>query len=372
MCASSVLCWPIGETERAASNTVRGARPHLTWLAVLAAQYPKADRLAPPLMVDADPAPKGGVHCGLGGLRATQTSQASTGFTCKALAPVAVPWLAGLSRFASLFLVVSEKLRFGYARVARRVALPARAEMSHEQRVRANPTPSDSERACFYRAALVVLRYIEQRRPSGRRFGSEADAQWGRMRGHLETADRIDLLLRDADREWLNAFSPRVAFGLAGVVGDEPFGAEWSPLDTVVAEELWRDVVAAPPPADFRAAVQAVGGVWGLSLKVAPSSISPSDKVLVAGPSAISAVASAFAGAPGLDWADQVLIVATPPAHRQLAAIGAALVNATKGTMLLSTESKSARNGLAGCRLVVSADADPSDAAWAGASGNGR
>ena len=59
---------------------------------------------------------------------------------------------------------------------------------------------SDSDRTCFYRAALAALRYADHRRPTGRRFGPDADARWAGFRRYLANADRIDLLLRDADR----------------------------------------------------------------------------------------------------------------------------------------------------------------------------
>jgi hypothetical protein len=223
---------------------------------------------------------------------------------------------------------------------------------------------SDSDRTCFYRAALAALRYVEHRRPTGRRFGADADARWGALRGHLATADRVDLLLRDADREWIGAFGPRTVFGLTGLAEDEPFGGEWAPLDPVAAEELWRSVVAASPPADVRAAVEAIARAWDLGLQPTPAIVTPSDKLLVVGPSAATAAITAFAGAAGLDWADQVLVLATPPAHRQLAALGAALVNATKGTAFAARDAHANRLG-AGRRLLVSDDADPNDAALA-------
>lgn len=220
---------------------------------------------------------------------------------------------------------------------------------------------SEAERSSFYRAGLIALRYLEHRRPTGRRFGAEADARWLTMRGHLATADRIDLLLADADREWLGAFGARTAFNLDGIADDEPFGHDWSPLDAVAAEELWRALLGAPAPADVRAATAAVARAWDLDLQASPSrldasTISPADKLLVAGPSALAAAIAAFADAPGLDWADQVRVIATPPAHRHLAALGAALVNAPNGTTW---------DAKAGGRLLVSDDAHPADAALA-------
>ncbi len=54
----------------------------------------------------------------------------------------------------------------------------------------------------YYGAALVGLLAIEARRPTGRRVGSEADARWQAFRGDLTTANRLDLLIRDADAQW--------------------------------------------------------------------------------------------------------------------------------------------------------------------------
>lgn len=65
------------------------------------------------------------------------------------------------------------------------------AEMGQAERARGTPVAprvSEGERTSFYRAALLALRYVEHRRPTGRRFGPEADARWGAMRGHLATS----------------------------------------------------------------------------------------------------------------------------------------------------------------------------------------
>lgn len=45
----------------------------------------------------------------------------------------------------------------------------------------------------YYRAALAGLRYVESRRPSGRRFGENADALWKNFAGELTVGDRLDL-----------------------------------------------------------------------------------------------------------------------------------------------------------------------------------
>ncbi len=116
----------------------------------------------------------------------------------------------------------------------------------------------------FYSAALSSLRYVEHRSPTGRRFGEDADARWRAFRGHLTTADRIDLLLRDADVEFPGAFGPRTTFALRAVAEDEPFGADWAKLSDPDAEALWRKLVRdGAPPADLGGAIGAIGRAWG-------------------------------------------------------------------------------------------------------------
>src|SRR5687768_1188859 len=104
----------------------------------------------------------------------------------------------------------------------------------------------------YVEAALRLLQFVEARRPTGRRFGADADARWGSFRGDLETADRIELLIRDADAEWRDpdgerggAFGARTVYALRAVAEDEPFGAQWPGMDPVEAEKLWRKLKTA-------------------------------------------------------------------------------------------------------------------------------
>ncbi len=85
--------------------------------------------------------------------------------------------------------------------------------------------------------------------------------------------------------------------------------------------------------------------------------IGAAERVVVAGPSAIAATIEAFAAATDLDWTEQVTVIATPPAHRQLAALGTALLNATKPTRFDAAKNPT--------KLILSADASPEDAARA-------
>lgn len=217
----------------------------------------------------------------------------------------------------------------------------------------------------YYEGALWALRFVEARRPTKRRFGAEADATWAAFRGDFGASARIDLLLRDADAQWPGAFGARTVFDLAAVAEDEAFGASWFPLEDVDAEELWRRLAAEKAPADLHEGLAHVAKAWGLPLApIDIGTVSAADKLLVMGPSAIASTIETFARGRDLDWHEQVTILATPPAHRQLAAVGAALVNATKATRLLN--STATRADLSpGIRLVASPDADPGDRAKA-------
>ncbi len=203
---------------------------------------------------------------------------------------------------------------------------------------------------------------MESRRPTGRRFGTEADARWAGFRGDLTTADRLDLLLRDADAEWPGAFGARMTFDEPAVAEDESFGASWPGLEPVEAEEVWRTSVASAEPSDLSTLLSAWSAAW--SVKLSPTEVGPLstvDRLVVAGPSAIAAVLGAFVGRSDLAWAEQVTIVATPPAHRQLAVFATAVLNSTKPTVVVTHGQAPALSG----RTIISADASPEDTATA-------
>ena len=112
--------------------------------------------------------------------------------------------------------------------------------------------------------ALRLLQYVEARRPTGRRFGADADARWSSFRGDLEIVDRIELMIRDADAEWPGGFGARAVFAMQGVAEDEPFGSQWEGLDPVAAEELWRRVKAEAPPTTVAATLASIANAWGV------------------------------------------------------------------------------------------------------------
>lgn len=212
----------------------------------------------------------------------------------------------------------------------------------------------------YVEAALRLLQFVEARRPTGRRFGADADARWASFKGDLRTADRIELLIRDADAEWPGGFGARAVYALRAVAEDEPFGAQWPGLDPIAAEEIWRRMPKAPGTATE--ACKAILAAWELTLRpFEVGKVGPTDRLTIAGPSAVAATIGVFADGKGLDWADQVVVIATPPAHRQVAAAATALLNATRPVRILTATDDAPKGG----RVLVSDDADPRDRARA-------
>jgi hypothetical protein len=214
----------------------------------------------------------------------------------------------------------------------------------------------------YIEGALRLLQFVEGRRPTGRRFGPDAEARWSGFRGDLETVDRIDLMIRDADAEWPASFGARLVYGLPGVAEDEPFGSPWQGLDPVAAEELWRKVKSETAPATIGDALWAIARAWGRDLEAYKvGNVGANDRLVLVGAAAIAAAIEAFAAGTALDWCDQVTVVASAPAERQLAAAATALLNAQRpGRVLTAAEAASAKPDH-GARLVASRDAAPGD-----------
>lgn len=227
-----------------------------------------------------------------------------------------------------------------------------------------------SELLSYYRAGLALLKHVENRQPTDRRFGAEADALWSQFKGELTTADRIDMLIRDADAQWPGAFGGRTVFDLQGVSTDEPFGAKWEGLDGVLAEDIWR-AESKISVGSAHEALKEIANSWAIELgEFSVPSVGAADRFVVAGPSAIVALVHEFVGTRDLDWSEQVVVVASPPAHRQLGAAAGGILGLTKGVTVVSTSSSdlsAARASLRGkgARLVMSDDTTPEDKALA-------
>ncbi len=221
---------------------------------------------------------------------------------------------------------------------------------------------SAQQREAFYAAAIAGLQTLDAR--ERRRFGPDADARWSTFKGALTEADRVDLLLRDAAVTWGAAFSPAEVFDLFGLAPDEPFGPDWQPVSAAFARRSLTAGASTTTAADLAQLL----GVRVVPVTVPP--LSASTRLAVAGGAALVAVAEAFAKQPGLSWPAQVLAVATTPAHRQLAALLAIVVNAPARTRLTrpADDLPSTLKAAGFVQLdvaVVSPDAEPDCASFA-------
>lgn len=212
--------------------------------------------------------------------------------------------------------------------------------------------------AAFYAAAVLGLRALDSRETTPRRFGPDADARWNAFAGALGVSDRIDTLLRDAAGTWGAAFSPADCFEMFGLADDEPFGPDWSSIDDAAAKRL---LVAA----DASATLEGVATVLGVKAeRVEVPHITPSTKLVVAGGAAVVGVAHVFRASSALSWTDQVVVLASKPAWRQLAGLAAVLLGARGRTALLrpGDAATSALRSAGFAHLdaaVVSRDAEP-------------
>lgn len=226
------------------------------------------------------------------------------------------------------------------------------------------PTPSGIQ--SFYRACLAALQAVEARTPTGRRFGADADAMWSGFKGHLCAADRIDLLLRDSAVAWPSAYSGARVFAVDDVAEDEPFGARWESLDPVDAEDVWRDLAAAPEGSAFDV-LRACARAWSFELSpVEVGAVDANTRLLVVGPSAVASVANVFAEGSDLDWGEQVICAATLPGHRHIAGLAASIINSARETAVVSPDDGAVEELGRIDRVVAGQDAYAGDLDWAG------
>lgn len=226
-------------------------------------------------------------------------------------------------------------------------------------------TTDDARRRAYYRSALTLLRFVEARSPTARRFGPEADALWRSFAGDLDNSDRLELLLRDADRQWAGAFGARAVFALRSAHEHDAFGADWRRLSSTQAGELWKQALAQQPASDPDHLITAIVSEWQLETKPFElPKLGPSARVVVAGLGAIAAAMRAFLANPDLSWPNQVAVVADEPGPRQLAAVMAALGDHAEPTLLLHSDQldldqqKRIRSKLgSGLQVIASPDA---------------
>ncbi|MCR9166535.1 MAG: hypothetical protein ACE37F_37135 [Nannocystaceae bacterium] len=212
-----------------------------------------------------------------------------------------------------------------------------------------------TDRSAYYTAALQLLRFVEARAPSNRRFGTDADALWSTFAGGLKTCDRIDTLLRDADVQWPGAFGARSTFGLRAVAEDDAYGADWTSLDPMDGEKTWKTAGQGDAPSSPAEAIAALEAAWERSSSAVPMpNVGPTTKLVLGGLSAVVSAIHLFAQDDALSWPEQVTVVADAPAERQVAAAAAALLNETKPTALRLSDQRTA---VVGATLVLSDDA---------------
>lgn len=193
------------------------------------------------------------------------------------------------------------------------------------------PAPSPQQIESFTSAAMVGLRHLEAREGKGRRFGQVADDSWAALGGELEDRDRLDLLLRDASVSFPYAFAPRAVFAIPGLADDEPFGPGFPQAPRRLASDLLKQARTGGT-IDGAAVLTEAAARWGLppladldALTTRLGHLGPATRLVVTGGRAIAALSRAAASHRDLDLADQVLLVATTPAERQLFGLALAL-----------------------------------------------
>lgn len=228
---------------------------------------------------------------------------------------------------------------------------------------------TDEARAAYYAGALLLLSFLEGRRETGRRFGSEADARWAGFAGHLTVRDRIDVLVRDADLEWPGAIGARRVFGLDGVADDDAFGPTWEGVPAHVAAELFLAHGGATLTSvqAWLDAAFTVARRPRMPVDVGP--IAPNDRFVVAGASAVAALLARFEGQRELDFGAQVLVVAEDPFARQLAAAAPLVLASGTAARLDGAAGDPAIDGRAwrGASLLTSPDGSADELARANA-----
>lgn len=96
-------------------------------------------------------------------------------------------------------------------------------------------------------------------------------------------------------------------FGFDQAAEDEAFGVNWSSLDGIAGEKLWRELLAEVAPASPADALGAIARCWGLELgSLAIDKVDAAERIVAVGPTAIARLAEAFVGRSDLDWTAQV------------------------------------------------------------------
>lgn len=190
---------------------------------------------------------------------------------------------------------------------------------------------SQRDRQSYYRAGVLALRVLQDRALGPARFTPDAEARWKAFRGDLTDSDRLDLLLRDGAVQFPLALGAAAVFALPDLASDEPYGPDWTSLPPSEAGPLLREAAqrtAAGPDVRPSLVLAEVARLWGIATELLPVSVTnvaAASRAVVAGPSAIAALADHMAGRTDMDFGDQLLLVTDRPAERQIFGLAAAL-----------------------------------------------
>ena len=185
--------------------------------------------------------------------------------------------------------------------------------------------PPQDQAICFYRAALVAARRLDQD-SDHHVLDPDADAAWRAYGSDLPAAVRCDLVLRNFAMLYPAAFAPGPVFRLPGWYDDDPWGTGFERPPAKVVEGLFAVRAAPASAADALAQAIAAWGIGGAAGEAHLSDrVSPTTNVIAAGACAVAAVARAFASSERLSARAQVIVVGDRPEGRHILGIACAL-----------------------------------------------
>ncbi len=185
--------------------------------------------------------------------------------------------------------------------------------------------PSHADATAFYKAALAAAQRLDAE-ATDKLFDDNADAAWRAYGSDLPVLMRLELVLKNLAALYPAAFAPGPVFDLSGWYDDDPWGTGFARPAKDELEALWRRRSA---PESTDATLAAVADVWSLASPAQPADVvgklAPSTNLIVAGPSAMASLASAFVREDNLQARSQLLLGSDRPAARHLLGITCAL-----------------------------------------------
>ena len=214
----------------------------------------------------------------------------------------------------------------------------------------------------FYRSALVAGLFLDTVGPD-RLFDADADVAWRTYGSDLPVVVRLDLALRNLAMLYPGAFAPGPLFQLPGWYDDDPWGVGFVRPPRDELEAMFRSRGLAPSADDV---LLQVAGHWGCSSPKAISApLTPTTQLLVAGPTAMLAVAAAIGKDAACDVRSQVVLVSDGACARHLLGIASALRRSSGMPRFLSSSLAGAESALPATVLVISKDASAAENAAA-------